>query len=321
MAKRATHTQETALFELEGATVAVIGALETETEVSSHCEEQAEPTALELERIARREELDNIVTGYSHEEWTDVMLSLDSHNVDMSRGVAAERLFIARHAAKKARVSASQQAREERREELAGQAEKLEKARTGATYRAMSALLPALKSRRVVLTLAGKTVTVDSVSWEKGEGWISSTVATFTVVKGLYVCKRTGSKSVERLDFDNAVQFIKDNSEKRGADIMPRGFRAVMRTHRAKNATPGDVTGNRATRAVALEVSGGDELSAADLEKYPALAMVAGPRLTKTGFENMQGVALTAGERRERDRARLKAWREAKRAEKQAKQA
>ena len=320
MAKRATNTQETALFELDGATVAVLGEtvetapVELETEVSSESE-QAEPTARELYRIARREELDQITNGYSHDQWVDVMLSLDTHTVDMSDGIAAERLFIARHEAKQARLEASKQARAERRAELETSAATLNKSRNGATYRAMDALLPELKTRRVVLTLTGKTVTVSSVQWEKGEGWVSSPVATFTVVKGLYVFRLTGSKRVERLDFVNAVQFVQDNTEKRGTDIMPRGFRAVMRTHRAKNSTPGDVTGNRATRQAGLEQAGGDELSAADLEKFPALAMVAGPRLTKTGFENMQGVALTAGERRERDRARLKAWRAAKRLE------
>lgn len=321
MAKR-TRTNDTApaLFELE-TEVAASSEQAAPVEVAAETvEAETAPVSADLDSITT-ERVEELITSYSHDEWIDIMLAADTHTVGMSRGVAVERLHMEKRKGVKARKQAAEQARADQAAIIASAAEKLSKARSGATYRAMSDLMAELQSRRVVMTLAGKTVTVESVQWEKGEGWVSTPVATFTLAKGVYSFKLTGSKRVEKLDFVNAVQFVQDNTTKRDADIMPRGFRAVMRTHRHKNQAPSDITGNRASRAVSLEQAKGDELSAADLEKFPALAMVAGPRMTTGGHVNMQGVALTADERRTRDRDRLKVWRERKRAEKLAAQA
>jgi hypothetical protein len=99
---------------------------------------------------------------------------------------------------------------------------------------------------------------------------------------------------------------------------MPRRFRHVMRTHRAKNTAPTDITGNRAARSVDGPVEA--ELTRLDLTEYAATLdnRADGLKTRTTGKRSMQGVKLTAAEKRASDRERLTLWRAARRAEKLA---
>jgi hypothetical protein len=298
------------LFSLEsGASVA-----ELETEAPATEAPATEPSAADMASAAQ---LEDILNGYSSDEWIDVMLSLDSHSVGLSRGVAAERLYIERRKAQADRMSRKAQAQAKRAAELEAQAQALQAQRRTKTYAAMNALMvnSELTSRGVVMTLTGRKVTVESVQWSKAERRATTEViATFTVANGLYKVSQSGGKRYS-LNLEQAITFFLTELPERPEDKMPRKYRDIMRTHRHKNMTPSDITGNRAVRKIEAETN--DIVSAADTELYPEYAQIEGPRLRTTGKRSNQGQrGMTADERRAADRERLKLWRERKRQEK-----
>jgi hypothetical protein len=294
--------------EVERETEPAETAVDLETE-PAETEAEIEPTAADMVSAAR---LEQIVNGYSESEFIDIMLATDTHTVDMSRGVAVERVFIAKQVAKRERVAKQAEILATRKANNELATALFTSARQTNVYRAMSELLATLTTRGVVMTLARRTVTVSAVQWVKGSGLTTEAIATFTYADGRYSFKLTGSKS-EKYSLEGATVMLAELLPAR-ENVMPRKFRDMLKpANRHKAMGPVDVTGNRAMRNVS-----GDALSAADLEKYPALAMVQGPKVRTTGKLSMQGVAMTASERRESDRARLKLWRERKRAEKLA---
>lgn len=275
-------------------------------------QEVFEPTAAEL-RVLSQTELSDIVTGYNVDEWISVMLAADPHSVGMSEGVAAERVFISKQAVKREKQAAQAAERRAQAETLEQVAKRLQTAKSGATFKLMSHLVSVLRTRGVVMTLKGKTVTVQSLVWEKGSGDVLNPVATFTLSKGTVSIRFDGEKQAVKLTPQDAEFVLSVVLPERSRDLMPRKFRDTMRTHRAKNRAIVDRTGEQAVKTE------GTHLEDADLITYPLLATV----LTTAGRVSRQGqrVGMTASERREADRLRLKAWREAKRAEKQAEQA
>lgn len=335
------HAEVTCKACLKMATIAAheietLFTLASVTEVSAHCDESAEvvatetvvsdetetetdetetgPSDAEIFRMMGAAEIaETVLTGYSVSEWTDVMLSTDTHNLDMSRGIAVERLFMTKQAARKAKRLAAETARAERAARMAQAVEHAETSRASDAYRAMSDLMGELRTRGVVMTLTGDTVKVESLTWVKGEGDTLETVATFTVSGELIAVDIAGD--LHTGNHAETWALMLDILPERSADLMPRKYRDVMRTHRHKNSTPGDVTGNRAARN--LDGTETATLTSADLTAYAATlesraADVAGKRTS--GKVSMQGVKLTESERRESDRARQAAYRAAKRA-------
>jgi hypothetical protein len=290
--------------------------VETETETD---ETETGPSDAEIFRMMKSDEIaETVLTGYTSSEWIDVMLSTDTHSVDMSRGLAVERLFMTKQAARRAKREAAELARMERAARLAQAVERAETTRASDAYLSMSWVMGGLRTRGVVMTLKGETVTVESVSWVKGEGDTLETVATFTVgTDGMLTVKVLGGIS-HTVTVVGAIALFTEILPERSKDLMPRKFRDVMRTHRHKNSTPGDVTGNRAARAI-----DGTEtavLTSADLTDYAATLekRADGIKRRTSGKLSRQGLKgdnkLTEAEKRESDRARQAAYRAAKRA-------
>jgi len=323
----ASVTEVTSVSEVEQETeyhptMAYVAAAMSPVETMDETETETEtgPSDAEIFRMMASDEIaETVLTGYTANEWIDVMLSTDTHSVDMSRGIAVERLFMTKQAARKAKRDAAELERVERAARLARAAEQAETTRESDAYGAMSWIMGALRTRGVVMTLTGETVRVESLTWIKGDGDTLETVATFTVDADGVVHVLTVDGVEHSVTVVGAIALMMEILPERSKDLMPRKYRDVMRTHRHKNSTPGDITGNRATRNVdGVETA---VLTSEDLTAYAATlenraADVSGTRTS--GKRSMQGVKLTESERRESDRARQAAYRAAKRARKLA---
>lgn len=281
-------------------------------------ETETEPSDAEIFRMMKSEEIaETVLTGYTANEWIDVMLSTDTHNVDMSRGLAVERLYMTKQAARKAKREAAELARVERKARNAEASARAEANRASDAYAAMNWAMGALRTRGVIMTLSAdaETVTVESLTWVKGEGDTRETVATFTVSAGMLAITETSGKR-STVTITGAIALFMEILPERSRDLMPRKFRDMLRVH--ANRAPSDITGNRAARAV----DGAEtvELTRLDLETYAATleSRADGLKVRTSGKRSMQGVKLTEAERRESDRARQAAYRAAKRARKMA---
>ena len=258
------------------------------------------------------DDLAAIESGDALDEWIDAetyalpfMGSEDEfapiwHRV--SAEVAAER---------SARFKARAEADKARRAQFAKDAAKLKASKP---YALMGELLTALKGRGVYAKLADKTVTVYGNTHVKGHGtrFIPMMAVKLSTRGKLRV---TSGDVSELLTMAELLARLTAEAPERMGDVMPRKYRHVMRTHRNKNKTPGDITGERATR-------GNSDFTDADMDTFPEFAMVAGPARKTSGKVSRQGErGMTADERRASDRERLRVWRERKRAEKLAAEA
>ena len=274
-----------------------------------------EPNNTELTAI--ESEMD-VINGYSHDEWIDVMLSADTRFLGMSRGVAVEYMFQAETVARAERKSRVAKSRAKRAECVKANREVLAVSRKSRYYVVMGEVLKSLPTRGVTLTLKGKTVTVNAVTRVKGEiGETETAIGTFTLKGESVQWTQAGVKDL--MTVGELVELLSSILPERPSDVMPRKYRDVMRLRHVGRAVT-DRTGERAVRNVASET--GDVLGQADMETYGAyLQAIEGPRLTTAGTASRQGqrgLDLTDDERRASDRERQRAYRARKRAEKAA---
>ena len=295
MGNTAAQGQAT-LFDLEA-----VEALEVEPM------EHAEPTAddmAELEALETELEAEaatEVRHGYGVSEWLDVMAEQRALRDGVTRTLASARVLEDRRRTKaQAKADKAAQLAERRARIASGQAT-IQDLKTTRLYRLMERLTTATRTRGAVFTLAdAESLTVSRVIWVKGQGKTVQAVGRITA-SGTRWTWRTedGRKTVSATQLETLL-----NTElpERTDTLMPRKYRDVLRTHRAKNRSVVDHVGERA-------VKGNGHLEDADLITYPKLAQV----VTTAGRPSRQGQrggsALTDAERRESDRLRQAAYR------------
>lgn len=250
-------------------------------------------------------ELAKVERGYSASEWLEVIAV--SAGLESRTTLAVERLVMARETERQARVQRARAERLEAERLNALVQSELEAARGSHPYAVIRVLMGELTNYGVTFALKAGKVTVNRVDHVKAEGDAETPIVWFTS-DGIGVRAMIDGVTLKPQHFTLAelCSILKATLPARTSVAMPSKLRDVMKTHRAKNRDVVDPTGEDASEWVdTVAVIRPKMRKAGDGES----------RQGKRGFDKM-----THDERRAADRARLKAWREAKRAEKLAAQ-